>query len=133
MPSVTERLAIALDRDDYAAATKCLATDCRYETAKQTFCGLNAVLQSFREASEWAHANLEEIVFTHSIEPCPDCTAVIRFVDHIRHGSRQLRHECLMHVTVDTNQSISRLRLEDLPGEPARVAEFMTAIGLSRK
>ena len=130
--TVIEAFAKALDEDDYALAASLLNIDCSYELTGQTLEGRDAVINSFRSSSEWAHANLDEVVFIHSLEDCNDCTSAIRFVDFIKHKNNQMRHECLMHTVINSDGLIQKLRLEDLPGEKRRVAEFLASVGVSR-
>ncbi|HEY4002510.1 MAG TPA: hypothetical protein VGO93_26800 [Candidatus Xenobia bacterium] len=63
---IIERLATALDRDDYATAASCLQPDCRYEVAAGTVLGgPTSIVDSFRSSSTWAHAHLERVLFEH--------------------------------------------------------------------
>jgi hypothetical protein len=127
-----ERFASALDRDDFDLAITMLGSDCIYETASETLQGPEAVIKSFKDATEWAHKNLDSIIYLHTIEECQDCKNAIRFVDDVVHRGKQMRHQCLMHVTTGDKGKITKLRLEDLPGEKQKVADFLQVVGVKR-
>jgi hypothetical protein len=127
-----ERFAGALDLDDFDLAITMLDSVCVYATSAEIFTGPEAVIKSFRDASDWARQHLDAIVYIHSIEDCEECSGVIRFVDDVEHAGKQMRHTCLMHVTVSENGKIVKLRLEDLPGEKQKVAHFLQAVGVKR-
>jgi hypothetical protein len=127
-----DQFAFALDRDDFDLAISMLDAGCIYQAATEAHQGAEAVIQSFKDATEWAHKNLDIIVYLHSIEQCQDCTARIRFVDEVSHQGKQMQHTCLMHVTVRDDNKISKLRLEDLDGEKQKVSDFLQAAGIKR-
>jgi hypothetical protein len=127
-----DRFALALDRDDFDSAITMLSADCVYETAAETLSGPEAVIKSFRDATQWAHKNLDTIIYVHSIEPCQDCDGAIRFIDDVTHSGKSMQHQCLMHVSLTELGLISKLRLEDLPGEKQKVSDFLQAVGVKR-
>jgi hypothetical protein len=130
--AVIESFAAALDGDDYDTATALLDSDCIYEMDGKKLHGREAIIKSFRDSSEWGHANLEKLVFVHSIERCQNHKGIIRFVDFLEHSGKHLRHECLMHVTGTSDGLVKELRLENLPGEKEKVSKFFESIGISR-
>lgn len=130
--AIIEAFATALDGDDYVLAASLLSGDCVYELTGKTLEGRDAAIKSFKDNSEWAHANLENIVFIHEIYDCQDYTGTIKFIDFLEHAGLQMRHECLMHATVASNGLITKLQLEDLPGEKEKVSQFLASVGISR-
>ncbi len=130
--AIIDVFATALDRDDYEMATMLLHDQCRYEQTDKTMEGREQAIQSFRDSSDWARANLDKVVFEHELEGCQNSTGTIRFIDLLEHKGQELRHESLMHVTVAGDGSITKLVLEDLPGEKQKVADFLTTVGVSR-
>jgi hypothetical protein len=129
---LVDNFATALDNDDFVRAINMLDQACLYETSSKQFEGADAVIASFREATEWAHENLDKIVYLHTVEPCSDCHVVIRFVDNVEHSGKSMQHTFLMHVRVGDNDRVVHLRLEDLPGEKQKVSDFLSAAGINR-
>jgi len=129
---VAEQFASALDTDGFSEAARLLDEDCLYRTRGKEIRGREHVIDSFMEASKWAHSSLDKIVYEHTLDVQSEGAATIRFVDIFEHRGRQIVHACLMHVELGPNALIRRLTLEELPGERERVDAFLQAVGVKR-
>ena len=127
-----ERFAAALDNDDFAAASNFLEEDCHYLVRGTELNGREAIIASFRNSSEWAHATFDQITYRHSLEAHAQSRATIRFTDIFEHSGRAVMHECLMHVTSGNEGRLAVLTLEEDPADQERVEAFLESVGLKR-
>ncbi len=129
---VAERFAHALDVDDFRGAAGLLEEGCLYRLRGEEIRGRERVIWSFTRASEWAHSNLDQVTYEHSVDTHSELNATIRFIDVFEHSGEKIVHECLMHVELGPNGPIRKLTLEELPGERERVDAFLNNVGVQR-
>jgi hypothetical protein len=129
---IVDGFATALDKDDFELAITMLDQACVYETSEKRFDGPESVIASFRGATEWAHQHLDAISYLHTVDTCSDCHGVIKFVDNVEHGGKQMQQTCFMHVRLGKANKVLHLRLEDVAGEKEKVSDFLRAVGVSR-
>jgi hypothetical protein len=129
---IVHRLARSLDADDYAAAKLLFEPYAVYETRDIVVRGVDAILASFRETSEWGRKNLDALEFSHEIN---DATApfAIGFTDVLRHRGEEIMLKQTMHVRLSPRGLVQHLRLESPPDEQAIVGEFFKRHGLVRR
>lgn len=126
-----ERFATALDNDDYETAARCMEQDAVYDdNGGKTIVGRDAILESFRGASEWGRSNLDRLTFSHEID---DATPLqIRLIDVLAYGGEELALEHTMHLLLSDRGLISAVRVAYPPGERDRVAAFFERHGLKK-
>lgn len=127
-----ERFATALDNDDYETAALCMEQDAVYDdNGGKTIVGRDAILESFRDASEWGRSNLDRLTFSHEID---DATPLqIRLIDVLACGGEELALDHTMHLLLSDHGLISAVRVAYPPGEEERVSAFFQRHGLRRK
>ena len=129
--AVVGRFAVALDREDYAAAAALLAAGCVYLIRGETHTGPGAIIASYRGNGEHAARSFESITYSSSVRPDGPGSAQIEFADHIRHRGMSLTHRCRQVATLGAHGLIARIEHVDLPGERERLDAFRRDCGLS--
>ena len=129
---VAERLANALDHDDYETAASVLADRVRYSIGDEALVGREAVVESYRTASEMAHRLFDRVEYGHSVfaTDTPN-TFRISYSDKLTLGDESLTHMAEQQVTV-ADEGVTRIINVELPGEREAVDAFLERHGLSR-
>lgn len=126
-----ERFATALDNDDYETAALCMEQDAMYDDGGgKTIIGRDAILESFRGASEWGRRNLDSLTFLHEIDKATPLQ--ISLIDVLVYEGDELVLDHTMHLSLSGRGLISALRLVYPPGERERVSAFFTRHELKR-
>jgi hypothetical protein len=130
---VVERLARALDADDFAAARALLADDCVYQTGSETHHGPDQILASYAAASARAHRDFDEVRYESSVEPVMGATATVTFTDYLlKAGGRWHRHRCRQEFTLGAGGRIARIVHRDFPGEREALEAYLRECGIGR-
>lgn len=131
---VAERLATALDQDDYQTVASVLAEEVRYSIGEEVLVGREAVVESYRTASEMAHRLFDQVEYGHTVFTTDDPnTFRISYTDTLTIGEESLTHMAEQHLTVATEEGVTRIVNVDLPGEREAVDAFLERHGLSRE
>lgn len=129
-----EALARALDGDDYETVASVLSPDVEYAIGNELHRGKDAVVASYRTASELAHRLFDRVVYGHEILPADQSRPFrVRYSDDLTVGDETLRHIAEQRVTAVEDVGVTRILNVDVPGERERVDAFMTRHGLSRE
>lgn len=129
---VAREFAACLDRREYDALRGLLADDCVYEFRGTQIIGPDAIIATYRDATEWAFAAFDEIEFTSSVAPESEHAARITFIDRLTKNSHQHQHTCQQSVTVDDAGRITHIAHIDLPGEAESLHTFFNANNIQR-
>ena len=129
---LVEKLAQALDDDDYEAAGAVLAPNVTYDVGGDTIRGREAVLASYRRASEMAHELFDEVGYDHEVKSESSGRFRIHYGDVLTLAGEVMRHRAEQVVTTEPNRGIIHIEDCPVPGERERVDEFLERHGLSR-
>lgn len=121
----------ALDREDYSTAFGLMSADCVYRIQGSEFVGPRAIVDEYRKNGDAAAASLDGIEYESSVRRETERSAVITFVDRVRHAGRELVHTCEQVVELDGEGRIRRIEHRDLPGEPEALQAFYEDVGLA--
>lgn len=131
MKEIVESLAVALDADNYEAAHTTLAANVRYEVKGLTLIGPDAVVDSYRGASEQAHELFDGVGYDHEITQEGDNTYVISYRDILTIAEETVIHHARQDVTVVDGEVVQIVNVE-LDGQRELVDEFLARHGRSR-
>lgn len=120
---IVQRLAQALDEEDYDTAALCLEVDAEYDTGEKTIKGVDAILKSFKEAAERGRKEFDSVVFLHEIDP--QTPTEVRFLDVLTRNGETFTLDHTMHLTLTAQGCIHKLRLSYPPGERERLRAFL--------
>jgi hypothetical protein len=129
---IAAAFAQALDRDDYATATKLLAPACVYRFRDAVHEGRDAIIESYRTASAWARETFDEVAYASEIGALPDGRCAITFIDQLRHAGDAHEHRCRQIVRMNDAGLIEHIEHEDLPGQREAVDAFNRRHGIVR-
>jgi len=130
---VAERLAIALDQDDYETVASVLAEEVSYSIGEDVLVGREEVVGSYRAASEMARRLFDRVEYGHVVFATDDPdTFRISYSDRLTIGDESLTHMAEQHVTVAMEEAVTRIVNVELPGEREAVDAFLERHGLSR-
>lgn len=130
---LVERLATALDGDDYPTAASVMARRVRYRIGDQDLTGPDAVVASYRAASEMAHRLFDLVEYGHRVIPSDDpYTFRVSYSDTLTVAGETLRHRAEQEVTVAPDEGVVRIVNVELPGETEKVDAFLERHGLAR-
>lgn len=134
MRELIEKLASALDADDWDAVRATLADEVRYEVAGETLVGPDAVVASYSSASRSAHELFDLVAYDHGVVSEDGAgTFVIDYTDDLTIDGDTLVHNARQAVTVDVGTGlVTRIVNVELPGEREAVDEFLRRHGKSR-
>jgi hypothetical protein len=130
---LVERLAAALDADDYPTAASVMAERVRYTIGEEDLTGPEAVVAGYRAASEMAHRLFDRVEYGHRVIPSDSPHAFrVRYSDTLTVAGETLRHMAERQVTVAPGEGVVRIVNVELPGETAKVDAFLERHGLTR-
>jgi len=129
---VVERLATALDSDDYRSAGAVLAQDLVYQVGGKVLVGPEAAIDSYRSASTQARTLFDKVHYDHEIIETDGSTFRVKYLDILFIGDDRLVHNAEQLVTVDPDLEVVRIINVDVPGERENVDEFLAEHGRSR-
>lgn len=126
-----ERLAHALDIDDYATAASLVADDCVYTIRDKTLIGPE-IVESYRKASEQANETFDEVGFAHAIVgEVGKHTFRIHFFDELVIGGERIVHVSEQDVTVHPDRGVVRIIDNPVEGERQKLDAFLKDHGPS--
>ena len=129
---VVTELAKALDSDDYDTARKCLAEDCHYDTGREIISGADAIIDSYRDSSEWGNEILDELIFKSEVQETSGDSVTVMYIDLMFKNHLTHRHECRQVCTVGSDGKVVSIVHHDLPGENESLFKFFKKCGIER-
>ncbi len=130
---LVEKLAEALDGDDYATAASVMADRVEYTIGDKHVSGADAVVGSYREASEMAHRLFDRVEYSHHVMPTDDAnTFRVSYSDTLTVAGETLNHMAEQHVTVSPDKGVVRIVNVEVPGEREKVDAFLERHSLTR-
>jgi hypothetical protein len=126
------RFAAALDGEDYDTAARLIAPDGEYVTSKGTLVGPGPIVASYREAGDWARANIDVIAYESSVRVDQEGLVVVTFVDHLEHAGLKHTYSCEQVLSIDPEGRIQRIVHREIVGEGEACDEFFRRIGVKR-
>jgi hypothetical protein len=129
---VAERFARLLDGRDYDALGELLLTDCEYELKGDVVRGRAAIVEEYRQSTEWAFDVFDRVEFSSIVNVESQTSARVTFFDELFLGSQTHRYMCQQILTAHDNGRIERILHVDLAGEEAALEAFFTKCGVKR-
>lgn len=121
---IVHQFAEALDRNDYGTALRLLEPDANYQRGRDLIRGAPAIVDSFRNVSEWGDRNLDELKYSHDIDD-EGSPFEISFVDVLRSDGDVLEIRHSVYLELSKNGLIESLRFVQPPGEKEILDEFL--------
>lgn len=132
MQEVVEKLALALDSDDYETARSVLSEDITYEVKGETLTDPDAVVDSYRMASKQAHEIFDRVEYDHELDVDDGSgTYTMNYTDILTIGDETLVHHARQIIRVSDGK-VDHIVNVEIPGERENVDEFLARHGRSR-
>lgn len=129
---VADRLAQALDDDDYETARALLSPHVVYEVGDETLVGPDAVVDSYRAASTMGRQMFDELGYGHETPtPVGEGSFEVRYTDVLTIDDDTHVHYARQEITVGDG-GVTRIVDRPVPGEREKVDEFISRHGISR-
>ncbi len=122
----------ALDRDDFAAAERCLAVDCAYDSPGDVIAGSAIIIAAYRKNAEWASRTFDEIAYASEVQPEGSASVRINYIDRTVHRGQSHEYRCQQIVDVGDDGLIVRIRHEELPGMREALEAYFVRVGVNR-
>jgi hypothetical protein len=123
------RFASLLDGDDLARLAPLLAATCTYDTGQELLVGPEAIIASYRGASDRAREQFDDMRFESELIAADDHSAVVLFRDLITLRGRTHVHVCHQRVEFAPDGKVVRIEHRELPGERERLEAFLGGEG----
>jgi hypothetical protein len=127
---VASSFAFALDTDDYEALADLLSADCEYIARSGVFHGPVAIIASYRDASTWAKARIDSVIYASSVRVENDNNALVTFIDHLEDSGLRHSYCCEQSLAMDPNGRVCRIVHREIPGQREAVDSFLLQIGV---
>ncbi len=125
-----QRLARALDAEDFALVRTLLSPACAYHAPDGLLIGPDAIVAAYGKNAEAARRRFEQIEYTSCVELSDPAAAVITFCDRVRIGGVWHEYRCRQHVRVGSEGLVEEIRHDEIAGERERLTQFeATAAG----
>lgn len=128
---IVEKLARALDADDYETARSTFASNVRYKVRGDILLGAHAIVDSYRSSSQHAHRIFDNVRYDHEIANEYEGTFTIDYTDILTIADETHVHHARQFVTVDDGLVCEIVNVE-LDGEAESVDRFLARHGRSR-
>lgn len=129
-----EKLANALDQDDYTTVTGVLSDDVVYRVGDRVLTGRDAVIASYAAASEMAHRLFDDVEYDHRVIATDDPHVFrVMYSDLLTVAGETHTHRAEQHVTVLPDVGVVAILDVEVAGEREKIDEFMARHGLSRR
>lgn len=125
-------MATALDHDDYEGAHGLLHREVVYEIGDESLYGPDAIVESYRSSSEMAHDLFDTVGYGHEIVETDSPTFTVRYRDVLTVDGETHTHFACQEITVSPDRVVTRIVDRPVPGERAKVDEFMARHNLTR-
>ncbi len=125
---VVERLAAALDAEDYEAVGRLLSAKCVYHSPEGLLIGPAAIIASYRGHGASGRDRFEEIEYTSQVDGKSPTEAIVTFFDRVKRNGRWHEFRCRQHVSTDAAGCVTEIRHEEIPGERERLREFESGV-----
>src|SRR5262245_22249143 len=133
VPEIVGRFASALDRDDFGALAAMLDDDCEYVSPKGTMRGCQAIVGAYRDASQLAKAENDDVRYDSSIRGHGAGSAVVVFADYLRNGGREHAYFCEQEIHVNAQGLVCRIIHHELPGQREALDSFLRATARGKR
>ena len=126
---VAERLAAALDAEDYEAVGRLLSAECVYHSPESPLVGPAAIIASYRGHGASGRDRFEKIEYASQVGEKSPTEATITFFDRVKQNGRWHEFRCRQHVSIDADGNVTEIRHEEIPSERERLREFESGFG----
>ncbi len=130
---VARRWAAALDSDDFDALPGFLSPVCVYHSPGGDLVGPEAIVTSYRESSEWAHATFDRIAWDSEWKAEDDGRVRFTFIDITDHQGQHHVYRCQQLIRLDDDGLIEDIEHVAIEEEERRLAEFLDRVGVRRR
>lgn len=128
---IAQRFGRCLDADDFGAVAELLASDCGYDTGKQTLSGRDQIVAMYEENMREGRAKLDELVWGESrVEVRGERCFDVVFTDSLKHRGLSHTYRCVQRLRFGDDGWIVSIEHVELAGEREGLLAFYEKVGL---
>ncbi len=127
---IARSFAAALDACDFATASACLASDCRYDGPRGICFGPQAIIESYRESDARARRDFDSVGYRSETIAEGHDSVRLTYFDEIHYGSATYTYRCCQLLRFNQQGRIEHIEHVELPNERNRLREFCKSCGI---
>lgn len=131
LEQTAEHWATTLDDDDFSSLPHLMTPNCAYDSPSGRLKGREAIVDSYRSNSEWAHDTFDNITWQSSVEVEGEDSALITFVDLTEHRGQHHEYRCQQRIWIEDGL-VHRIQHIDLDGESEALEAYFVRVGVTR-
>jgi hypothetical protein len=132
MIHVAKKLALCLDLDDFSMAHEFIDENCVYKTETKVFHGPEEILNSYKENSESARKNFDELYYRSSVKEIDTHKFELTYFDDLIKKDQKHTYVCKQIVIVNENGKIEMIEHTEVLGQLDLLNLYYEAIGLKK-
>ncbi len=121
-----------MDSEDYEPAKQFLTKDCRYKVGEVLYSGPDAIIETYKSHHDFAKSTFDSIVYKSELSQKSDLEFEVTYIDIITHRQKTHTYKCKQFFFLNSENKITQITHEDIPGEYERIKAFYEEIGLRR-
>lgn len=124
------QLANYLDTDQFEKVRELIASDCVYFSSSDKLIGPDKIINSYREHTEYAHGTFDKVIYESVIQKMTSAEFAVLYKDIISKNGKTHEYTCKQIISFNSENLISTIKHEELPGEYEKLKDFYNEIGL---
>jgi hypothetical protein len=88
------------------------------------------IVNSYKEHTEYAHSTFDKVIYESSVQEINSSEFSVVYKDVISKNGKTHEYSCKQFITFNSENLISKIKHEEIPGEYERLKEFYHEIGI---
>jgi hypothetical protein len=119
-----------MDSEDYEPAKQFLEKDCQYRVGEVVYEGPDSIIESYKSHHDFAKSTFDSVIYKSELSQNSDEEFEVTYIDIITHRSKTHTYKCKQLFRLNSENMITEIIHEDVPGEYERIKAFYAEIGL---
>lgn len=121
-----------MDSENYEPAKQFFAKDCSYKVGEDLYSGPDAIIEQYKSHHDFAKSTFDSVIYKSELSQKSDTEFEVTYIDIIAHGPKTHTYKCKQLFYLNSENKITEITHEDIPGEYERIKAFYEEIGLRR-
>jgi hypothetical protein len=119
-----------MDSEDYEPAKQFLANDCCYKVGELFYMGPDAIIEIYRSHHDFAKSTFDSIIYKSEVSRISEAEFEVVYFDIITHGKKTHTYKCKQFFCFNTENKITKITHENIPGEYEQLKIFYKEVGV---